>query len=95
MVKKFLVFFYLWLDTKVPVTVELISQINGLPMKGGNQSKYFHGKDNNKRLASRLKNKYDVIHDKRAYVISTINDHVVQVTTKMLAIKMVRKNRPN
>ena len=67
----------------------------GFSMKGGNLSQYFHGKFNNKRLAARLKNKYDVVRDKRAYVIRKITDRVVRVTTNMLAMKMVRKNRLN
>ena len=36
-IKNLLEFFhegYLWLDTKVPVTMQLISQIIGFPMKG-------------------------------------------------------------
>ena len=83
------------MDTKVPVTVELISQITRFPTKGADPSQYFCGKDNNKRLRAKLKKKYDVAHDKRAYVISTSNDYAVQVIAKMLAIKMVRKNPPN
>ena len=38
--------------------------------------------------------KYGVDHDNIAYVIDTLNDHAIQITTKILAIKVVRKNRP-
>ena len=76
-VKKLLACFhggYLWLDTKIPVTVELISQITGFPIKGPDPSQYFCGKDNEKWLAAKLKKKYGVDHDKREYVVNTIND---------------------
>ena len=59
------------MDTKVLVTVELISQITGMPMAGADPSQYFHSKDNEKRLVTKLKKKYDFIRDKQAYVIMT------------------------
>ena len=39
---------YLWLDTKVHVTVDFISQIIELPMAGVDPLQYFHNKDNEK-----------------------------------------------
>ena len=64
---------YLWLDAKIPITIDLISQVIGLPKVGVDPCQYFKGKDNDKKLVVRLKKKYDVIHDERAYVINTIN----------------------
>ena len=43
---------YLWLDTPVLVTVELISQLTRFPMKGDDPSQYFCGKDNDTILAT-------------------------------------------
>ena len=38
------------MDAKVPIMVDLISQIIGLPKAGVNPSQYFIGKDNDKNL---------------------------------------------
>ena len=48
----------LWLDTLVTMIVSLISNIMGLPKDGLDPSHYFRGKDNDKRLAARLKKRY-------------------------------------
>ena len=37
----------------------------------------------------KLQNKYGVIKDKRAYIIDTINDKVVQVSANLLTIMIV------
>ena len=58
-------------------TIDLISQIIDFPKAGVDPSQYFRGKDNGKKTVARLKKKYDVIRDKRVYVIDTINDQGV------------------
>ena len=68
---------YLWLGTKLPIIIDLISQISRLPMAGLDPLQYFHGKDNDKILAVKLKKKYNVIRDKQVYVIKTINDKAI------------------
>ena len=65
---------YLWLDTKLPITVDLISYITGFHKEGIDPYQYFRGKDNDKKLDARLKNRYDVVHDKIAYIIRTFNE---------------------
>ena len=80
---------------KVPITFDLISQITSFPKVGVNPSQYFRGKDNDIKLVARLKNKYDVVRDKHAYVISTINGKAVGVAAKILTVNIVHKNRPN
>ena len=45
------------MDTPVAIMVDLISEITGLPKDGPDPSQYFKGKDNDKRLAVRLKKK--------------------------------------
>ena len=64
-------------------------------MKGFYPFQYFRGKINDKRIAVKLKKKYNVDQDKHAYVIRTINDRAVQVAIKLLVVNIVRKNRPN
>ena len=83
------------MGTKVPIMVDLISQITGLPKARFDPSQYFKGKDNDKKLAARLKKKYDVIHNKRVYVNDTINDKVVRIVGKLLPMKIVHKKRKN
>ena len=85
----------MWLDTKVPVTVKLISQITRYPMQGHDPSQYFCDKDNDNPLVSKMKKKYGMDHDKREYVFDTINYRTVWVVAKNFPIKLVRKNHPN
>ena len=80
---------------KAHVTVDWISHIIGLPMASVNPSQYFRGNDNGKNLVANVKNTYDVIREKWAYVIKTTNDKAVQVAAKMLAMKIMQKNRPS
>lgn len=61
------------MDVKVPIMVYLISQITNLPMIGVDMFHYFRGKDNNKKLATRLKKKYGMVIDTMVYIICTIN----------------------
>ena len=81
-VKQILVCFHggtFWLDTPIVITVDLISEITGLPMDGLDPSQYFKGRDNDKRLATWLKQKYDLQRDGRAYRIDIINDRMVRI----------------
>ena len=45
------------MDMPIVITVDLISEITGLPKDGVEPSQYFRGRDNDKRLAARLKEK--------------------------------------
>ena len=55
---------YLWLHQPMPVTQELILQNMGLLVHGPDSSQYFRDKDNDKRLAAKLKKKFGMQHDK-------------------------------
>ena len=79
-VKKLLACFHggtLWLDTPIEVMVDLIAEITGLPKDGLDPSQYFKGRDNDKQLATQLKERYDLQYDGRAYRIDNINDRTV------------------
>ena len=67
----------MWLRKKVLITVDLISQITSLSKVRFDPSQYFRGKDNDKKLVAKMRKKYDVLEDKRVYVIDTINDQEV------------------
>ena len=56
---------YLWLGTKVPITINLISQIIDIPKAGVDPSQYFRGKDNDKKLASILRKTSGVVRNKK------------------------------
>ena len=61
-VKQLLVCFHggtLWLDTPITLTVDLISEITGLLKDGEDPSQYFKGRDNDKHLRARLKERYN------------------------------------
>ena len=47
----------MWLDTLVTITIDLISDIKGIPKDGPDPLQYFKRKDNDKRLVARLKMK--------------------------------------
>ena len=47
----------LWLDTKVSVNVHLVSSIIGLPKVGFDPTQFFVGKNPDKHLATRMKEK--------------------------------------
>ena len=52
-------------------------------MQGPDPSHYFHRKDNNKRLAAKLKQKYGVDRDNNAYVFNTINDREFHIAVNI------------
>ena len=41
----------LWLDNPIPVMVDLIAEITGLPKAGEDLAYHFRGRDNDKKLA--------------------------------------------
>ena len=63
----------------VTIMVDFISEIMGFPKDGPDPSQYFKARDNDKRLAARLKKKYDLQRDGRAYCINSINDQIVHI----------------
>ena len=42
----------------------------------------------------KLKNRYKLQHDGRAYVVENINEQVVCIAARILTSKVVRKNKP-
>lgn len=94
-VKQLLAYFHggtLWFDTPVKITVDLISDITRFSKDRPDPSYYFRGNDNDKKLAVRLKNPYGLECGERDYRINSIDDQEVHISTRILAIKMVKKN---
>ena len=97
-VKKLLVSFhsvFLWLNLKVSIDVELIAAITGLPLPDLDPTPFLTRKEKDIALMNKLKEKYDLNRDTRGFLISSMNDHIVRFTTKVLDIEFVPNIRPN
>ena len=62
-----------WLNTPIPVTVDLIASITGLPKAGEDPTQYIREKDTDKKLSKQLKERFGLLHDGHAYQINNIN----------------------
>ena len=76
------------------IMVDLISEITRLPKDAPDPSQYFKGRDNDKRFAAQLKERYDLQRDGRAYHIDNINNRMMHIGAWILASKIVRNNCP-
>ena len=85
---------FLWLDKKNYMDVELIETITRLPLEGIDPMLFFK-KYQDTMLTNKKKCKYNVFRDKRGFLIISINDHIVQFTSKVLATELVRQMQPN
>ena len=63
----------LWLNTPIPVTVDLIASIMGLPKAGEDPTQYIRGRDTGKRIMKQLKERFGLQRDGHAYRIDSIN----------------------
>ena len=84
----------LWLNTPIPVTVDLIASITGLPKAGEDPTQYIRGRDTDKRLAKQLKEFFGLQHDGHAYCIDRINSQVMRISVRILVSKVVQGNQP-
>ena len=95
-VKKLLVCFhggYLWLDKPYEVTIELVLAITGLPQQGVDLTPYLQ-KDTKKLDKNNMKGKYQLVYDRKGYLISSIDDIAITAAAKILCSKVLRKMRP-
>ena len=96
-VKKLLACFHggtLWLNTPIPLTVDLISNIIGFPKAGEDPTQYIRGRDIDKWLAKQLKERFGLQRDGRAYRIDSINSQMVHIGARISASKVVCGNWP-
>jgi hypothetical protein len=66
----------LWMDRPMPINVDLIVAINGLPTYGGNPEKYLEDKTKAKAISDEIKEKYGTERGNRGIGINDINDPV-------------------
>ena len=83
------------MDTKVSFDFDLIAIITGFPKVGVEPTQFFIGKEKDKHLATKMKEKYSLVRDKRGFDIASIYEQVVRFATKELSIKILRKMRSN
>ena len=91
--KKLLVCFhrgYLWLDLPYSVNAEIISVIKGLPNEGDDPAPYLDKKD-----TTQIKQKYNLCHAKRGFLIDPINNASDFFAMRILSCKVLNKMRPN
>ena len=84
----------LWLGKPLPVDIQLISTITGLPFTGVNPTPLLK-KDQEATIATWMKKKYDVVRSKRGFLIHSINNPIVCFAAKVLASKLLRKMHPD
>jgi hypothetical protein len=74
----------LWMDRSVPITVDLIAGIIGLPTDGENPENYLEDKTRAKAISYEIKAKYGTERGNRGIKISDINDPVTRFATRLL-----------
>ena len=81
---------YLWLDRPYVVDVEIILTITGLPHQGHDPAPYlFPNRD-----TMNMKQKYDLQHANRGFLISSITNNTVRFTAKILYCKLLCNMQP-
>jgi hypothetical protein len=80
-----------WLDKPVPIIVELITQITGLPTQGMDPALILDNKSKEKVLAEEMKKKYGSDREMRGIIIKQINNIATQLGAKILSLKILRK----
>jgi hypothetical protein len=74
----------LWMDRPMPINVDLIATITGLPMDGEKPEKYLEDKTKEKAISDEIKEKYGTNRGNRGIKISDINDPTMIFSTRML-----------
>ena len=56
---------------------------------------FFVGKEQDKNLATWMKEKYGLARDKRGFKLASINDKAIRFTARVMSIKFLQNMRPN
>jgi hypothetical protein len=83
----------LWMDRLVPINVDIIATITGIPTDGENIEQYLEDKIKAKSISDEIKPKYGMERGNRGIRISDINDHVTRFATRLLGFKLMHKCR--
>jgi hypothetical protein len=79
------------MEKSIPITIELITQIIGLPIRGMDPTLILNDKSKEKALAEKMKNKYGIDRVTRGIIIKGINNAMTQLGAKILSCKLLRK----
>jgi hypothetical protein len=81
----------IWLDKIVPITVDIIAQITGLPTQGMDPTLIMDVKFKEKALEEEMNKKYGTAKGTRGIIIKRINNIATQLGVMILACKFLRK----
>jgi hypothetical protein len=81
----------IWLEKPIPIIVDLITQISGLPSQGMDPMLILDDKSKEKVLAEETNKKYGTSRGTRGIIIKQINNAVKQLGANILACKLLRK----
>jgi hypothetical protein len=79
------------MDRLVPINVDLIAEIIGLPTDGKKLKKYLEDKIGEKSISDEIKVKYGVERGNKGIKINDINDHATRFATRFLYCKLMCK----
>jgi hypothetical protein len=79
------------MDRPMPINVDLITTITGLPTDGEKPEKYLEDKTKEKSISDEIKAKYGTERGNRGIRISDINDPATRFATRLLGCKLMRK----
>jgi len=82
---------WLWLAASIVITDMLLHRIMNLLHEVLNLTKEFGRKTSERNLVERMKKKFELIMKPLGYSITSINDPVVNISTQILANKVMRK----
>ena len=84
-----------WLDHRVDITIDLIHSITRLRKTRADPVTHFVGKDQDKKIATRLIKKYNLTRGWWAYNAMQIEDKSLRFTVQLLVGQVLWKCRPN
>jgi hypothetical protein len=79
------------MDRSMPITVDLIVGITGLPTDGENPEQHLEDKTRDNAILDEIKDKYGVERGNRGIKISDINDPSTSLATRILRCKIMHK----
>jgi hypothetical protein len=82
---------FLWMERPVPIDVDLIANITGLPTDGVNPEQYLDEKMKEKTIAEEVKSQFGTDRGNKGMIIKNINDPTTRFMTNMMDCKLLRK----
>jgi hypothetical protein len=81
----------LWMDRPMPINVNFIATIIGLPMDGEKTKQYLEENTKEKVISDEIKEKYGIERSNRGIKINDINDPATRFATRLLGWKFMCK----